>query len=170
MAKRRQDVLPFDGVEHAGAQHASVLDVIDEEIDRIIAPALAASLNAILGYLVGPIASIDAMELTLRPASDVVTAPRWIEIALDSVNVSADVILRVVACEQHFTHVFVSQADADVFLHLKAVKVIKIVFAHLPTFLSYAGMARSLIVDVTAPQLVWPNPPDLFASPGTPRR
>ena len=33
-----------------------------EEIDRIVAPALAASLNALLGYLVGPIAGNDAMK------------------------------------------------------------------------------------------------------------
>jgi hypothetical protein len=39
-----------------------VLNVIDEEIDRIVAPALAASLNALLGYLVRPIAGNDAMK------------------------------------------------------------------------------------------------------------
>lgn len=48
-AKRRQDVLAFDGVEYAVAQHAGVLGLIDEEIDRIVAPAPAAFLNAFLG-------------------------------------------------------------------------------------------------------------------------
>jgi hypothetical protein len=87
---------------------------IDEEIDRV-EPSKAMNLvKAYFGYLVGRIVGMDAMKQPFGFASDVVTGRT--EIVPGTVSVGAYEISGVAVCDEHSTHVFISQADADVFL------------------------------------------------------